>query len=74
VEVIDNAFQFESNYTWEWLYRPKEERNYMLPILNVTKMISINFANIFPDCYQFVALEIGLYWEGIYLAVNKDFN
>ena len=74
VGVADNGFQFVSNYTWEYVYRPEEERNYMLPVLNVTKMVGVNFASIFPDCYRFIFLEVWLYWEGIYISVGKDFN
>ena len=56
VGFIDNIHQFMSNYTWEYVYKPIEERNYMLPVLNVTKMVGINFASLFPDCYKFVFL------------------
>jgi len=46
----------------------------MLPVLNLTKMIGVNFASAFPDCYKFIFLEILKYWESIYIAVNYDFN
>ena len=74
VGTIDNFYQFQSNYTWEFWYQPVDNRNYLLPILNVTRMIGINFASAFPDCYTFTVLEIGTYAQGIYTNVNKDFN
>ena len=46
----------------------------MLPVLNVTKMVGINFASIFPDCYKFIMLEVGGYALTLYESVGNDFN
>ena len=46
----------------------------MLPVLNLTKMIGVNFANIWPDCYSFVFVEILKYYQGIYIDAGVDFE
>jgi hypothetical protein len=46
----------------------------MLPVLNVTKMVGINFASIFPDCYEFIFMQVLSYWQGIYIGAGKDYN
>jgi len=74
IGVIDNGYQFVNNYTFEFTYKPEEQRNFMLPVLNITKMVGVNFANIFPDCYELVALEMYKYFLTIYINAGEDFN
>ena len=48
IDANDDVTQFRNNYTLETLYIPPEERRYVYPVMNFTKMISEQFSNIPP--------------------------
>mmetsp|Transcript_1657 Transcript_1657/g.2930 ORF Transcript_1657/g.2930 Transcript_1657/m.2930 type:complete len:148 (-) Transcript_1657:763-1206(-) len=46
----------------------------LYPFINFTKMLSEEFANSVPYCYEFLFVEFASYWAELYATMNNDFT
>jgi len=72
IGFVDDTTQFDNNITKEFEYTPIEEIKIAYPWLNFTGMIGGPFADSFPYCYEFLAVEVDAYWINLYSQMNND--
>ena len=70
----DDWTQFGNNWTLETQYISPEERRYVYPLMNFTKMINEQFSYIPPYCYKFILVEVWNWGTDLYESMENDFN
>jgi hypothetical protein len=70
----DDRVQFWNNVTFETMYTAPEDRRFIYPAMNFTKMIFEHVSFVPVYCYQFVFVEVYKYWLKLYLDMENDFN
>lgn len=74
IDFNDDYVQFQNNYTLETMYTAPDDRRYVYPAMNFTKMISEQFSYIPPYCYEFFFIEVYDWWNDLYESMQYDFN
>lgn len=74
IGFADDTTQFDNNITKEFEYTAPEDIKIAYPWLNFTGMIAGPFADCFPNCYEFVFVEVNAYWINLYAQMDNDIS
>ena len=60
--------------TFETEYTAPQDRRYIYPLMNFTKMIAEQYSFIPPYCYKFTWIEVYRWGLELYASMQNDFN